>query len=54
MSNIKTQLKAAGEAIKAQKWDEAIQFSQSVISKDAKNYQAYGRSKFPYSCNHEE
>jgi hypothetical protein len=36
----KAQLKAAGEAIKAQKWDEAIQIARSIISKDAKNYQA--------------
>jgi superkiller protein 3 len=37
----KALLKAVGEAVKQQKWDNAIQGANDVIAKDPKNYQAY-------------
>ncbi len=40
MSSIKPLLKAAAEAIKQQKWDEAAQQARNILAKDAKNYQA--------------
>ncbi|KAJ4292975.1 Superkiller protein 3 [Collariella sp. IMI 366227] len=41
MSGTKALLKAINEAIKQQKWDDAIEAAQEVFQKDAKNYQAY-------------
>ncbi|OTA98972.1 hypothetical protein M426DRAFT_325532 [Hypoxylon sp. CI-4A] len=41
MANIKASLKTINEAIRQQKWDDALTKTEDVISKDAKNYQAY-------------
>ncbi len=40
MSSTKALLKAAGEAIKQQKFDDAIEKSKEVLQKDPKSYQA--------------
>jgi superkiller protein 3 len=40
MSGTKALLKAINEAIKQQKWDEAIAAAEDVFQKDAKNYHA--------------
>jgi len=40
MSGAKAALKAINAAIKAQKYDEAIQEAQKVLASDPKNYQA--------------
>ncbi|KAK4100365.1 TPR-like protein [Parathielavia hyrcaniae] len=41
MSGTKALLKAINEAIKQQKWDEAIEAAEDVFQKDAKNYHAH-------------
>ncbi|KAL2135150.1 hypothetical protein VTI74DRAFT_9581 [Chaetomium olivicolor] len=41
MSGTKALLKAINEAIKQQKWDDAIEAAEEVFQKDAKNYQAH-------------
>ncbi|KAK3321602.1 hypothetical protein B0H66DRAFT_175947 [Apodospora peruviana] len=41
MSSIKTLVKAAGEAVKQQKWDVAIEAANEALQKDAKNYQSH-------------
>lgn len=40
MSSTKALLKGVNEAIKAQKWDDAIQQAQGILEKEPKNYQA--------------
>ena len=40
MTSTKALLKAVNEAIKQQKWDNAIEAAGEVIQKDAKSYQA--------------
>lgn len=40
MASTKALLKAVNEAIKQQKWDNAIEATDEVLQKDAKNYQA--------------
>jgi superkiller protein 3 len=40
MSGPKAALKAIGAAIKAQKYDDAIQEAQKVLTSDPNNYQA--------------
>lgn len=44
MSGTKALLKAINEAIRQQKWDDAIEAAKDVFQKDPKNYQAYGLS----------
>ncbi|KAK4124643.1 TPR-like protein [Parathielavia appendiculata] len=41
MSGTKALLKAVNEAIKLQKWDEAIEAAEDVFQKDPKNYHAH-------------
>lgn len=41
MSSTKALLKGINEAIKQQKWNEAVEAAEDVLQKDAKNYQAY-------------
>ncbi|KAI0514636.1 tetratricopeptide [Xylaria bambusicola] len=41
MASTKASLKAINDAIRQQKWDEALAQTESLISKDPKNYQAY-------------
>ncbi|KAI0436921.1 tetratricopeptide [Xylaria telfairii] len=41
MAGIKASLKAVNEAIRHQKWDDALALADNVISKDPKNYQAH-------------
>ncbi|KAL2143472.1 hypothetical protein VTI28DRAFT_10393 [Corynascus sepedonium] len=41
MSSIKALLKGINEAIKQQKWNEAVEAAEDVLQKDAKNYQAH-------------
>lgn len=41
MSTSKAVLKSIGAAIKAQKFDEAIQEAQKLLTSDPKNSQAY-------------
>lgn len=40
MSNSKAQLKAINEAIKNQKFDDAVEKATAFLEKDPKNYQA--------------
>lgn len=40
MSNAKAALKGINDAIRKQKWDEAVHLSSDLISNDPKNYQA--------------
>jgi superkiller protein 3 len=40
MSGTKALLKGINEAIKQQKWDEAIEAAEDVFQKDPKNYHA--------------
>jgi len=40
MSGTKAALKAIGEAVRAQKFDDAIQQAQDFLQKEQKNYQA--------------
>lgn len=40
MSGVKALLKAVNDAIKQQKWDDAIEATEDVFQKDPKNYQA--------------
>jgi superkiller protein 3 len=40
MSSTKALLKAIGDTVKQQKYDEAIQQAESFLQKDSKNYQA--------------
>jgi len=40
MTNIKASLKAVNEAIRQQKWDDALIQTNNVIERDPKNYQA--------------
>lgn len=40
MSSSKAALKAIAEAVKQQKFDDAIQQAQDLLQKDTKNYQA--------------
>ncbi|KAF6809425.1 antiviral protein [Colletotrichum sojae] len=40
MSSVKVALKAVGECVKQQKWDDAIQKASDVLERDPKNYQA--------------
>ena len=44
MSGAKAALKAIGAAIKAQKFDDAAQEAQKLLSTDPKSYQAYDLS----------
>ncbi|KAI1748741.1 tetratricopeptide [Xylaria castorea] len=41
MASIKTSLKAINDAIRQQKWDDALTQTDNLISKDPKNYQAH-------------
>lgn len=41
MSGPKAALKAIGAAVKAQKYDDAVQAAQKLLASDPKNYQAY-------------
>ncbi|KAI1493827.1 tetratricopeptide [Biscogniauxia mediterranea] len=41
MASIKASLKAIAEAIRQQKWDEALNQAENVIERDPKNYQAH-------------
>ncbi|KAI1504079.1 tetratricopeptide [Biscogniauxia marginata] len=41
MASIKASLKAINDAIRQQKWDEALTQAENVIDRDPKNYQAY-------------
>ncbi|KAI8964188.1 TPR-like protein [Daldinia sp. FL1419] len=41
MASVKTSLKAINDAIRQQKWDDALSQAENVISRDAKSYQAY-------------
>lgn len=41
MSGSKAALKAINAAVKAQKYDDAIQEAQKLLGSDPKNYQAY-------------
>ncbi|KAI1332492.1 tetratricopeptide-like protein [Xylariaceae sp. FL0255] len=41
MASIKASLKAINDAIRQQKWDEALNQTDNVIAKDPKNYQAH-------------
>ncbi|KAI1468385.1 TPR-like protein [Daldinia caldariorum] len=41
MASIKASLKAINDAIRQQKWDDAISQADDVISRDAKSYQAH-------------
>ncbi|KAI0205895.1 tetratricopeptide-like protein [Astrocystis sublimbata] len=41
MASIKASLKAINEAIRQQKWDDALTQTDNIISKDPKNYQAH-------------
>ncbi|KAJ3576636.1 hypothetical protein NPX13_g3627 [Xylaria arbuscula] len=41
MASTKASLKAINDAIRQQKWDEALAQTESLISRDPKNYQAY-------------
>ncbi|CAJ2509124.1 Uu.00g141500.m01.CDS01 [Anthostomella pinea] len=41
MASIKASLKTINDAIRQQKWDEALAQAENVINKDPKNYQAY-------------
>lgn len=40
MSGTKAALKAIGEAIKQQKWDEATKQAEDLLQREPKNYQA--------------
>ncbi len=39
-SGVKAQLKAIGDALKQQKFDDAAEQARTVLEADAKNYQA--------------
>ncbi|KAI0122540.1 TPR-like protein [Daldinia grandis] len=41
MANIKASLKAINDAIRQQKWDDALSQAENIISRDANSYQAY-------------
>lgn len=41
MASIKASLKAISDAIRQQKWDDALSQAENVISRDANSYQAY-------------
>ncbi|KAI1770192.1 tetratricopeptide [Hypoxylon cercidicola] len=41
MASIKASLKAINDAIRQQKWDDALGLAENVIGRDPKNYQAY-------------
>ncbi|KAI8948609.1 tetratricopeptide [Xylaria longipes] len=41
MASIKTSLKAINDAIRQQKWDDALTQTDNLISRDPKNYQAH-------------
>jgi hypothetical protein len=43
MSSAKAQLKAIGDAVKKNQFDDAIELSRALIQKDSKNYLGYGQ-----------
>jgi hypothetical protein len=45
MSGTKSLLKAINEAIRQQRWDDAIEAAEDVFQKDPRNYQAYAQSR---------
>jgi len=47
MSSSKAALKAIGAAIKAQKYEDAIQEAQKLLTNDPKSFQAYEFSPQP-------
>lgn len=44
MSSVKAQLKAIGDAVKKNQFDDAIELSRALIQKDSKNYLGYDNS----------